>query len=110
AGSLFELWPAHADAIVLARVLHDWPDEDAVRILRRAREALVPGGRVYVVEMLRPAQGYQGALLDLHMLVVTGGRERTEAEFAGLLADAGLGLREVRTLPAVSSVLVAEAR
>jgi hypothetical protein len=109
AASLFEPWPARADAIVLARVLHDWPDEDALLILRRAREALAPGGRVYVVEMLRPEHGYHGALLDLHMLVVTGGRERTETEFAGLLAEAGLSLCEVRTLPAVSSVLVAEA-
>ena len=110
AGDLFEPWPVRADAIVLARVLHDWQDDKALQILRRAREALAPGGRVYVVELVRPDQGFGGALLDLHMLAVTGGRERTEKELAALLAEAGLSLREVRPLPAVSSVVVAEAR
>ena len=109
-GDLFEPWPARADAIVLARVLHDWPDAKALQILRRAREVLAPGGRVYVVELVRPEQGFGGSLLDLHMLAVTGGRERTEKELSALLADAGLRLREVRPLPAVSSVMVAEAR
>jgi hypothetical protein len=71
---------------------------------------LTPGGRVYVVELVRSPQGFGGALLDLHLLAITGGRERTKDEFSMLLAEAELRLREVRPLPAVSSVLVAEAR
>jgi hypothetical protein len=84
---MFAPWPARADAIVLARALHDWPDDQAVQILRRAREALAPGGRVYVVELVRAEQGFGGALLDLHMLAVTGGRERTGKEYAGARGD-----------------------
>jgi hypothetical protein len=109
-GDLFDAWPARADAILLARVLHDWPDEDAVRILVRARGALEARGRIYAVELLRGEEGFDGALLDLHMLAVTGGRERTRQEFEVLLNRAGLRLLEVRGLPSVSSVIVAEAR
>ena len=98
-----------ADAIVLARVLHDWPDDDAIRILRNARESLAPGGRLYVVEMVREAGSFAGALLSLHLLLSTGGRERTRADFEALLARAGLRLIEVRALAAVSDVLVVEA-
>ncbi len=108
AGDLFAPWPAQADAIVLARVLHDWPDADAQTILSRARDALTPGGRIYVVELVRPEASFEGALLDLHMLVTTGGHERTEREHASLLARAGLSLRRMRPLSAACSVLVAE--
>ncbi|MES2644737.1 MAG: carbamoyltransferase C-terminal domain-containing protein [Myxococcota bacterium] len=108
AGDLFEPWELRADALVLARVLHDWNDAAAAAILRRARAALLPGGRLYIVEMVRPAEGFDGALLDLHMLLATGGSERTEAMFRALLARTGFALREVRPLPSVSSVLVAE--
>jgi carbamoyltransferase len=105
---LFHPWPACGDAVLLARVLHDWGDAEARTILRRARSALTPGGRVYVVEMVRPEEGFDGALLDLHMLLATGGRERTRAEFEALLADAELRLTALRPLRGVSSVLVAE--
>lgn len=87
-GDLFAPWEARASAVILTRVLHDWDDAEALRILHRAREALRPEGRVYVVEMVLGETG--GALLDLHMLVTTGGRERTEAEFQKLFDLAGL--------------------
>jgi SAM-dependent methyltransferase len=109
AGDLFAPWPVRAEAIVLARVLHDWPDDEAVAILRNARENLMPGGRLYVVEMVREAGNFEGALLSLHLLLSTGGRERTRAEFEALLARAGLRLVEVRALAQVSDVLVVEA-
>jgi SAM-dependent methyltransferase len=108
AGDLFEPWRARADAIVLARILHDWSDVEAVRILQRARESLAPGGRLYVIEMVLGPENTDGALLGLHMLVTTGGKERTEAEFHALLESAGLRPRERRSLAAVSQVLVAE--
>ena len=107
-GDLFEPWDVRADAIVLARVLHDWPDALAALLLERAREALTPGGRVYIVEMVRPDTGFDGALLDLHMLLSTGGRERTRPMFQSLLRRTGLRLVEVRPLPSVCSVVVAE--
>lgn len=107
-GDFFSPWGARADAVILARVLHDWNDADALRILQRAREALRPGGRVHVVEMV--LEGMGGGLLDLHMLLSTGGRERTEAEFRKLLGHSGFQLHECRLLPGVSSLLVGEAR
>lgn len=107
-GDLFGPWPAGGEAVVLARVLHDWPDEACGTILARAREALAPGGRLYIVELLRPEEGFAGGLLGLHMLVTTGGRERDAAEYSRLLQGAGLRLVEVRVLPGISAALVAE--
>jgi hypothetical protein len=108
AGDLFSPWPVDGDAIVLARVLHDWPDDRAVDILGHARESLTPGGRIYVVEFVRQSDDFRGGLLSLHLLLSTGGRERTCEEFERLFALAGLRLVEVRRLPSVSDVLVVE--
>ncbi len=106
---LFEPWAAHADAVVLARVLHDWPDEEARHLLVRAREALRPGGRIYLVEMVLPEDAPDGGLLDLNMRVMTGGRERPLGDWKALLASASLRLAHVERLPAVSTVLQVEA-
>lgn len=97
-----------ADAAVFARVLHDFADREAVRLLLQARQALRPGGRVFVVEFLRPEVGFDGGLCDLHLLAVTGGRERSRGELARLLAAAGLAVVEVRSLPTLPCVVVAE--
>jgi hypothetical protein len=107
-GDLFEPWGLRADAIVLARVLHDWSDVEAVRILQRARESLAPGGRLYVVERVLDHQDLDGSILALHMLVTTGGKERTEAEFRTLFENTGWKLRERRPLANVGQILVAE--
>ena len=108
AGDLFEPWGTRADTIVLARILHDWSDADAARILQRARESLVPGGRLHVIELVLGHEDLGGSLLDLHMLVTTGGRERTEVEFRTLFQSVGLRLVERRSLAAVSQVLITE--
>jgi broad specificity phosphatase PhoE len=106
AADLFEPWPVGGDAVVLARVLHDWDDRDAARILARAHAALLPEGRLYIVEMHRPEVGHHGGLLDLHMLAATGGKERTEREFRALVEAAGFAAIEVRRLPTLPRVLV----
>lgn len=92
---LFAAWPVRGDAVVLARVLHDWPDEQALRILDRAVAALDEGGVVYLLEMALPEEGSDGGLLDLNMLVTTGGRERTRAAWDRLAGDAGLRVDRV---------------
>jgi DNA-binding Lrp family transcriptional regulator len=95
AGDFFESVPAGADAYLLKQVLHDWGDGPARAILRSVRRAMSRDARLLLVERLLPEEA--GAadtpvmLVDVLMLVVTGGRERTEAEFAALLADAGFG-------------------
>ena len=90
--------PAGADRYLLANVLHDWDDDRAAAILERCRRAMAPGGRVLIIERLipcDPAQALPALLSDINMLVVTGGMERTNAEYAALLAAAGLRLAQV---------------
>lgn len=96
AADIRRAWPVNADAVVLARVLHDWPDEIASEILREAHRAVTPGGRVYVVELGRRDGDAFGALLDLHLLGMTGGRERTVEEISKLLVSAGFSSPAVR--------------
>ena len=108
-GDFFELWPVRSDAVVLARVLHDWPDEDAVRILARAREAMPTGGKLYVIEMVPGDITSAGGLLDLNMMIVAGGAERTAEQFRCLLEGAGFELLEVIPTRSVSSVIRARA-
>jgi SAM-dependent methyltransferase len=107
-GDLFESWGTQADSVILARVLHDWEDEDALRILRRAREALRPGGTLHVIELVLGSEqlgDMGGGLLDLHMLVATGGRERTELKLRRLMAAGGFPNPGRRQLPGGQAVL-----
>jgi hypothetical protein len=109
AGDFFGSLPS-ADAYVLAQILHDWDDADATRILRAIRAAAAEGARLLVLEQLVP-EGPEPSpvkLLDLQMLVLLGGRERTAAEFETLLAGAGWRLAARRDGPR-SSLLEAEA-
>ena len=91
AGDFFTDVP-EADIYLLKNVLHDWNDEEAVRILKRCRQAMRRGGRVVVIEMLLGEIGEPGIapLMDLNMMVMLTGRERSLAEFSGLLKDADL--------------------
>jgi O-methyltransferase domain/Dimerisation domain len=98
AGDFFASVPPGADAYVLSRVIHDWDDADGHRILTRCREAMAPHARLLLVEALMPerAQDAPEAIrMDVHMLMLLGARERTEAEYQRLLADAGLALQRV---------------
>jgi hypothetical protein len=96
-GDFFQAVPKGADLHVLKSILHDWTDEECVRILRACREALPPGGRVLIVEMLVPEEIRPDfvMLMDLNMLVMTGGRERTASEFGKLLSQAGFEMTRV---------------
>jgi hypothetical protein len=100
AGDFFESVPAGADAYLLSRVLHDWDDEDAVRILSVCREAMSAGARLLIVDAILPERAVDQPFairMDLHMLLLLGARERTEAEFAALLDRAGFVL--TRAIP-----------
>jgi hypothetical protein len=90
-GDFFESVPP-ADLYVLKFVLHDWDDETCIRILKNCRASLLEGGRVIVVDYLVGQLGTPGlpALMDLNMLTMTGGRERSIDAFDDLFAAAGL--------------------
>ncbi len=107
---LFEPWCIKANAVVLARVLHDWNDNDVLRILHHARSSLSPGGRLFIVEMVIPEDGVAGSLCDLHLLAVTGGQERTVEEYKNLMEQSGFTFTEIRQLEALPSVITGIAR
>ena len=102
---LFTTWPIRADKLILARVLHDWNDEQVVSILQKARAALKPRGELLVFEMLLPKSGYGGGLCDLHLLAVTGGQERSKEHYSSLLDSAGFEITETITGASLVSVL-----
>jgi hypothetical protein len=91
AGSFFDSVPA-GDAYVLSRILHGFDDERAGRILRNVRAAARHGARVLILDAVLPEgnEPHGAKWLDLLMLVLSGGRERTEAEWRRLLGGAGL--------------------
>jgi hypothetical protein len=96
-GDFFDTVPAGADAYLLKWILHDWDDENAVTILKSCRRAIDPQGRLLVAEyIIGPGHASpDGELMDLTMMVMTGGRERTTDEFAALLSAAGFQLASV---------------
>ncbi len=108
-GDFFHSVPEGADAYVLCGVIHDWDDDPAVQILRNCRLAMNRSGRLLLVEVVVPDDDAQcfSKLLDLNMLVMTGGRERTRAEFAVLLKTAGYTLTRIIPTLAPQSVLEA---
>ena len=109
-GDFFESVPA-GDLYLLKFILHDWDDESCVKILRRCREALEPGGRLAIFELVTGADGDAGltALMDLNMLAVLNGRERSLREFDALLHRAGLQRTAVLTTVSPYSVIEAVA-
>jgi hypothetical protein len=109
AGDFFHSVPPGGDAYLMKYILHDWNDDQCATILSCCRQAMNPQGRVLVVDtVVAPGNQPQwGKLLDINMLVVTGGRERTEAEFAQLFQQAGLRLAAVHPTQCPLSVLEA---
>ena len=106
-GDFFKSVPP-ADQYVLKAVIHDWPDERAITILKNCASALrSPAGKICLVEMPIGPMNEPGIAkwIDMEMLAVAGGRERTETEYAELFAKAGLRLsRVVRTASPVAVI------
>jgi hypothetical protein len=111
-GSFFDEVPSGADAYLLKHVIHDWHDERATAILRKVRAAMSAEGRLLLVEGVYPARvdgslASRGAAAnDVNMLVCTGGRQRSEAEFRALYEAAGFRL--TRVVPTTAPVCVIE--
>lgn len=108
-GDFFNVVPAGGDAYLLSTVIHDWDDERATAILRRTCAAMQPHGRVLIIENVIPAddEPHPGKFIDLEMMVIAGGRERTEAQYEALLRRAGLKL--ARVVPTAAQVAIVEA-
>jgi protein-L-isoaspartate O-methyltransferase len=99
-GDFFDHVPGGGDAYLLKAIVHDWNDEEALRILRNCRRAMAGGSRLLLIERALPERaeaGNETIFSDVLMLVLEHGRERTEAEMRGLLAAAGFDA--VRRLP-----------
>jgi len=96
-GNFFEAVPAGGDLYLLKFVLHDWDDERSGEILNNIRRVIDPSGRLVVVEIVLPPMNepHIGPLIDLNMMVMTGGVERTEVEYRDLLAKSGFRMKRV---------------
>ena len=101
--------PLGGDAYILAYIIHDWPEEEALDILRTCHRAMTPGARLWLIEqVIEPKEDSVGVtMLDLMMLIFFGGQERTAEEYEELLEAAGFG--EIRVLPTDTDWSVVEA-
>lgn len=111
AGDFFEAVPEGGDLYLLKHVVHDWDDGRARQILSNVRRAMAPGATVLTVEMLLPDDGSPSpaVLLDLNMLVMLSGRERTLPEFEALYGSAGLTITRVVQTPSPFAAIEARA-
>jgi hypothetical protein len=109
-GSFFDHVPCGGDAYVLKNIIHDWPDANALHILRNVREAAGPLATVLLIEFVIPEhdRDFPGKWVDLEVLLNLGARERTATEYRDLLAKAGLSM--TRVVPTASPLSVVEAR
>jgi hypothetical protein len=109
-GSFFDSVPGDGDAYVLKNIIHDWPDDKAVQILRNVRAAAGPRTTVLLVEFVIPNHNreFPGKWVDLEMMLNLGARERTAAEYRDLLSQAGF--RMTRVVQTASPLSVVEAR
>jgi hypothetical protein len=110
-GDFFENAPEGSDVYILKSILQDWDDPRCATILRNCHQAMPPQGRLLVIEGVYPALVDQSPLSqgaarnDVNMLVCTGGRQRTEAEFRRLFEEAGFRLNRIIPMQGLSSVI-----
>lgn len=109
-GDFFKSVPAGGDAYVMKWIIHDWDDRKAITILRNCRKEMQPNGKLILVDCVVPetTEPHFSKFIDLNMLVMTGGKERTETEFEKLLADAGFKLVRVIPTDVPTSIVEAE--
>ena len=96
-GNFFDAVPAGGDAYLMKHIIHDWNDEQCIRILQNCRDVMDPSGKLLVVEMVVPEgnEPSQAKFLDLQMLQYLPGCERTENEYRDLFARAGFSLQKI---------------
>jgi hypothetical protein len=110
-GDMFVAVPVGGDTYVLSHILHNWDDAHCVQLLQNCRAAMASEGRIVIFERCMPelVTGPEWAFeADVSMLVITGGRQRTEAQYRALLATAGLALTRVVQTASARSVFEAK--
>lgn len=107
-GDMFSAVPAGADAYIMKRIIHDWSDEMAGKILSACRAGVNQGGRLLVVDAVVPdgPEFSPAKFLDVTMMIFSGGKERTESEFRQLFAENGWKLE--RIIPTASALCIVE--
>jgi len=106
-GDMFSSVPAGADAYIMKHIIHDWPDDLCLKILKACRKSVNSGGRLLVVDnVIQPGNDFSpGKFLDLQMLIFPSGCERTEKQFRHLFAAAGWQLSRIISTAAADSVV-----
>jgi hypothetical protein len=96
-GSFFDFVPEGADLYTMKMILHDWDDERSITILKNCYKAMRSNSKLLILDSVIPADnsGHPGKFMDINMLAMTGGRERTEEEFSRMLKMSGLKLNRV---------------
>jgi len=110
AGDFFKSVPAGGDAYVMKWIIHDWDDEKSITILRNCRSRMRANGRLILVDCVVPEsdEPHFSKFIDLNMLVMTGGKERTAKEFEQLLGAAGFKLLRIIPTELPFSIVEAE--
>jgi hypothetical protein len=110
AGSFFDAMPEGADAYILRHIIHDWDEEKCLTILHNCHSAMPTGGKLLVIESVIPPgnEPFHGKFLDLVMLLIPGGKERTASEYRALFEQAGFEL--TRIVPTGSEVSIVEGK
>jgi hypothetical protein len=111
-GDFFAEVPTGADAYLLRWIVHDWADDEAIAVLENVRKAAKPGARVLLVESVIPetAELDMGKWMDMNMLLMASGLERTAAEFGELYDQAGIELEQIIATPSPLSIIVGKPR
>jgi hypothetical protein len=106
-GDMFTSVPPGAGAYIMKHIIHDWPDDKCLKILKACRQGVNPGGKLLVVDqVIQPGNNFDpGKFLDLEMLIFPGGLERSEPQFGDLFAAAGWRLNRIVPTPAGISIV-----
>jgi hypothetical protein len=107
-GDFFQSVPSGADAYIMRHIIHDWNDEKSLTILRNCHAVMSPGNKLLLVESVIPPGNdpFMGKFLDLTMMLIPGGKERTEEEYRDLYDTAGFDL--LRIVPTSTEASVVE--
>jgi O-methyltransferase domain len=106
-GDMFSSVPAGTDAYIMKHIIHDWPDEQCIQLLKACRKGVNPGGKLLVVDcVIQPGNEFSPSkFLDVQMLIFPSGRERTESEFRELLSASGWKLNRIIPTRAMDSIV-----